>query len=147
MIATASAAATPARADMITPSPPSGLSPNSPVPAPNARRKEDTESPGSSAAWAALVRIGEVIFIASSRGCLIAGSRPEPSEFSIVGRQALSGGSKGSGGGSSKLGQLDLSGEGPLVIARGLAQVPGRFLCRYKWFCCRSSFWLGSPSS
>src|SRR4051812_31209789 len=68
MIATASAAATPAKADMITPSPPSGLSPNRPVPAPNALRKELTESPGSSAAWAAPVRIGEVIFIA--RGLL-----------------------------------------------------------------------------
>jgi hypothetical protein len=67
MIATASAAATPARADMITPRPPSGLPPNRPVPAPNALRKELAESPGSSAARPAPVRIGEVMFIASSR--------------------------------------------------------------------------------
>src|SRR3954447_2139035 len=96
---------------MITPRPPSGL------PAPSALRKEVTVSLGSSAALAAPVRIGEVMFIGCSRGCLMAGSRPEPSEFSIVGRQALSCGSNGSGGGSSGPGQADLSGEGGLVIA------------------------------
>src|SRR6185369_10713442 len=117
VIATASAAATPAKADMTTPSPPSGPSPNRPVPAPNALSKEDTESPGSSAARPALARIGEVMFIACSQGCLMAGSSPEPSEFSIVGRQAWSCGSKGSGGGSSEPGQADLSVQRRLVIA------------------------------
>src|SRR6476620_1493062 len=107
---------------MITPRPPSGL------PAPNALKKVDTESPGSSAALAAPVRIGEVMFIACSRGCLMAGSRPEPSEFSIVGRQRWSCGSNGSGGGSSGPGQADLSGEGRLVIALSLAQVSGEIL-------------------
>src|SRR6476620_9427967 len=87
------------------------------LPAPNALKKVDTESLGSSAALAAPVSIGEVMFIACSRGCFRAGSSPEPSEVSLVGRQSLSCGSKGPAGGSSGPGQADLSGKGWLGIA------------------------------
>ncbi len=30
--------------------------------------------------------------------------------------------------------------------ARGRGKTAGEFRCRFKWFCCRSSFWWGSPS-
>src|SRR6266702_3887287 len=66
-MATANAAATPASADITTPSPPSTLSSNQPVPAPTILRNEVTESPGSSATRAAPAIIGEVIFIVPSR--------------------------------------------------------------------------------
>src|SRR5882724_1660472 len=62
-MATANAAATPASADITTPSPPSTLSSNQPVPAPIIRSREVTESPGTSATRAAPVRSGEVMFI------------------------------------------------------------------------------------
>src|SRR5882757_4708607 len=66
-MATARAAATPASADITTPRPPSTLSSNHPVPAPIILSREVTESPGMSATRAAPDRIGEVMFIASSR--------------------------------------------------------------------------------
>jgi hypothetical protein len=64
-IATASAAATPASPDISMPITPSELSSaNRPVESATALRNEVTESPGRAAAWAAPLRIGEVMFIA-----------------------------------------------------------------------------------
>ena len=65
MIATAKAAATPDNPDMSMPSAPSGLSSaKSAVLSATVLRNDVTELPGSSAAWAALLRIGDVRFIA-----------------------------------------------------------------------------------
>src|SRR5664279_3370999 len=67
-MATASAVATPASPDISMPSTPSELSSaNRPLVSAMILRKEVTESPGRAAAWAAPLRIGEVMFIAITR--------------------------------------------------------------------------------
>jgi hypothetical protein len=69
MIATASAAATPDSPEVSTPSQPSGLSSaKRPVLSASLLRNEVTVSLGSSAAWATPLSIGDVRFIAASRG-------------------------------------------------------------------------------
>src|SRR3982074_2728628 len=70
-MATARAVATPASPDITMPSQPSGLSSaKKPVLLAAILRNEVMESPGSSVAWAAPFGIGEVRFIAASRGAL-----------------------------------------------------------------------------
>src|SRR6266852_6295077 len=67
MIATASAAATPDSPDVSVPSQPSGLSSaKRPVLSASLLRNEVTVSPGSSAAWATLFRIGENFNVGSN---------------------------------------------------------------------------------
>src|SRR5207244_13531329 len=107
MMATASAAATPESPDISIPSQPSGLS-SAKKPAAEAivLRNEVTESPGRSAAWTAPFRIGDVRFIAVSRGALVAGGGCE-----YWGRAKVVGGS-GSGGRSGRRGVIGRGGGG-----------------------------------
>src|SRR5712692_10177756 len=125
MMATASAVAMPASPDIIMPSQPSGLSSaRKPTPLAAILRNEVTESPGSSAAWAAPFSKGVVIFIAASRGCVGASSRPKSLELSLVGH--------GNGHGGSTAVEDLLSGGSAVAIAGARAPAGGEFRCQFK---------------
>src|SRR6266850_1664770 len=141
MMATARAVATPASPDISMPSQPSGLSSAKRlVPSPTILRNEVTELPGSSVAWATPFGNGVMIFIAASRGVRWSQFRTE-----ITGTVASWSPERGLW--FNPMGGVLLSGWGAAAIAWGLAlRAEREFRCRFKWFCCRSSSWWGSPS-